>query len=74
MAAGDDAAGGHDDASAALVLLHMELNHALLCGDRLQLLVVDGSQVLDVYWPPLHIHQSWVKATAFSLQTIMLLK
>ncbi len=52
----DEAAGRHDDASAALVLLHVELDHALLSRHRLQLLVVYCPQMLDVDRPTLRAH------------------
>ena len=56
VAASDDAAGRHDLSGAALVLLHMEPDHALLCSHLLHLLVVDGPQVLNVDRPPLIKH------------------
>ena len=41
-------AGGHDNVQAPLILLHMELEHALLSGQLIDALQVDGAQVLNV--------------------------
>ena len=39
---------------AALVLLHVELEHTLLSCYLMDFFHVDGTQVLDVDWPTLH--------------------
>lgn len=54
VAAGHNAAGGHDAARAALVLLDVEPDHAIFRGDLRHLLVVNGAQMLDEDWAPLH--------------------
>ena len=41
-------AGRHDVAGAALILLHMEAQRALLRGQLIDALDIDGTQVLDV--------------------------
>ena len=43
----DLGASGHDQMHTALILLHMELEHALLVGQLMDALQIDSAQVLD---------------------------
>ena len=53
VAASHDAAGRHDAARAALILLDMESDHAVLCRHLGHLLVVDCTKMLNEYGPSL---------------------
>jgi hypothetical protein len=46
-------ADGHDDLAAALILLYVKLDHALLRGNLLECADVDLSQQLNVHRPAL---------------------
>lgn len=63
MPASNLGAGRHDVLYTALILLYMELEHTLLCGDVIYFLDVDLPQVLNVYGAALQhshlpLHQS----------------
>jgi hypothetical protein len=58
VAAGDLGAGGHDVAYAPLVLLDVELYHAVLARELEDLLQVDLPDVLDVDRPALGTRQT----------------
>ena len=64
MPASDFGASRHDVLYAALILLYMEFEHALLCGDIIYLFDVDLSQMLNVYWPALHHSRSLLHQAA----------
>ena len=53
MAPSHNAAGGHDAARAALILLDMETDHAVLCCHLGHLLVVDCTKMLNEDGPSL---------------------
>ena len=64
MPASNFGASRHDVLYAALILLYMKFEHALLCGDIVYLFDVDLSQMLNVYWPALHHSRSLLHQTA----------
>lgn len=53
VAPSHNAAGGHDAARAALILLDMESDHAVLCCHLRHLLVIDCAKMLNEDGPPL---------------------
>lgn len=70
MPASNFGAGRHDILYAALILLYMELEHALLCCDFIYLFDIDLTQMLNVYWSTLHYNRNpWASNPAVGYRT-----